>query len=199
MSAYIIRLITCTFWVGKSTITQNTASGLPVVGTHESVRWMYQPVSSLSGVVVITSAPSVKIHWYTPASDKAKLEIWSSLDLRTTSSVPSVMVILPPLTTCSPFLTHTTEGRLKLPEPTHLNTWLLPTVTATRLSGKLSLSAGFVTTLSVLVLAAGKEDHEPHIIVTESKTCHNSQCASTCCRNDHVTQVSTMFTKWSSV
>ena len=76
------------------------------------------------------------------------------------------MIILLPSTTCSPFLTHTTEGGLELPMPTHLNTrLLLPTGTADRLSGKpsLSLSAGFVTTVSVLVLAAGKEDHEPNI------------------------------------
>ena len=119
---------------------------------------MYQPVSSLSGMVVITSAPSVKMHWYTPASDRAKLEIVSSLVFCWLNSiVPSVMVMLPPLITCSPFLTHTTEGGLELPLPTHLNTWVLPTDTAVRLSkGKLSLSVGFVTIVSVLVLAAGK-------------------------------------------
>ena len=118
---------------------------------------MYQPVSSLSGVVVITSAPSVKMHWYTPASDKAKLVIVSSLFVsRVNECVPSVMVMLSPLTTCSPFLTHTTEGGLELPEPAQLNTWLPPTDTATRLSGNMSLSVGCITTLSVLVLAAGK-------------------------------------------
>ena len=118
---------------------------------------VYQPVSSLRGVVVITSALSVKIHWYTPASDKPKLVIWSSLDFCWPPGVLSVMVILLSPITCSPFLTHTTEGGLELPEPTHLNTWLLPTDTAVRLSGKPSLSARFVTTVSVLVLAAGKK------------------------------------------
>ena len=120
---------------------------------------MYQPVSSLRGMVVITSVPSVKMHWYTPASDKPKLVIWSPLVLRRlNTTVSSVMVILPPSTTCSPFLTHTTEGGLELPVPAHLNSWLPPTDTANRLSGKPSLtpSIGFVPTVSALVLAAEK-------------------------------------------
>ena len=33
---------------------------------------VYQPASTLRGVVVITSTSSVKMHWYTPASDKLK-------------------------------------------------------------------------------------------------------------------------------
>ena len=119
---------------------------------------MYQPVSSLRGVVVTTSAPSVKMHWYTPASDRAKLVILSSLDLCWPPGVPSMMVILPLATTCSPFLTHTTEGGLELPSPTHLNVGLLLTGTAILLSGKpsWSLTVGSVLTVSVLVLAAEK-------------------------------------------
>ena len=138
------------FWVKVQTL-------VATISKHHYVIWMYQPVSSLSGVVVITSAaPSVKMHWYTPVSDTPKLVICSWLVLcRLNECVPSVMVILPPLTTCSPFLTHTTEGGLELPVPTHLNVWLPPTDTATLLSGKPSLSVGFVT-VSALVLAAGK-------------------------------------------
>ena len=128
-----------------------------------------QPESSLRGVVVVTSAPSVKIHWYTPASDKAKLVNCSWLFLcQLNEFVPSVMVILPPLTTCSPFLTHTTEGGLELPVPAQLNVWLPPTDTATRLSAEnMSLSTGFVT-VRVLVLAAGK------IMLHRSAQCHKT-------------------------
>ena len=117
---------------------------------------MYQPESSLSGVVVTTSAPSVKMHWYTPASDRAKVVILSSLDVCCPLGIVSVMVMLPPLTTCSPFLTHTTEGGLELPSPTHFNVESSPTDTAIRLSGMLSVSRRSVLTVSVLVVAAEK-------------------------------------------
>ena len=146
---------------------------------QQYVRWMYQPVSSLSGVVVITAAPSVKMHWYTPVLDRLKLVIVSSLDWLL-STVPSVMIMFPPLTTCSPFLTHTTEGGVELSLPTHLNTWLLPTVTAVRLSKvKPSLSAGWVTTVSVLVLAAEIERPWATIKCLTNKG-HNSQAYCYC-------------------
>ena len=169
------------FWVKVQTL-------VATISKHHYVIWMYQPVSSLSGVVVITSAASVKIHWYTPASDRAKLVILSSLDLWTTT-VPSVMVMLPPLTTCSPFLTHTTEGGLELPVPTQLNTWVLPADTAVRLStGKLSLSVGLVTTVSVLVLAGEKETQHQGIW-TSDYTYENFLCLLTTyntCKLHHV-------------
>ena len=117
-----------------------------------------QPVSSLRGTVVITSrslSTSVKIHWYTPASDRLKLEIRRSLRIRLPPvTMLSVMMILLPPTTCSPFLTHTTEGGGLVPEPTcppvHLNTRLqtlaltsstvAPRRTAVRLSFGVKLS-----------------------------------------------------------
>ena len=96
-----------------------------------------QPVSSLRGMVVITSVSLVKIHWYTPASDKPKLVIVRSLVLRRPPE-DVLWVILPSATTCSPFLIHTTEGALKLPmperSPAHSNNTVVPTVTAVRLS-----------------------------------------------------------------
>jgi len=121
-----------------------------------------------------TKAMSYVLHWYTPASDQPKLVIVSSLTLRRPPEVVlSVMVILLSATTCSPFLTHTTEGGLKLPgpvspswPPTHCNKFgptVEPSVTAVRLStGKTSLSllTGSVTTIKVLVpepKATGKE------------------------------------------
>ena len=43
---------------------------------------MHKPVSNLIGLLVITSpvaSVSVKIHWYTPASETAKLEMLREL------------------------------------------------------------------------------------------------------------------------
>ena len=48
-----------------------------------STQYLHKPVSSLNGILVTTSlvkSVSVKIHWYTPASEALKLEILRELE-----------------------------------------------------------------------------------------------------------------------
>ena len=124
-SSYIAVLL-CVYMQVKPVmvIAKNPRSDIQFYDTN-------QPVSSLRGMVVITSrslSTSVKMHWYTPASERLKLEIRRSLRIRWPPAIVFLVmtILLPSATTCSPFLTHTTEGganeAIFTCPPVHLNT-----------------------------------------------------------------------------